>query len=354
MENKNHFPSKNFDFENFDFDGWWIYEPDLENEFFIAPFLKKLFGLENQTVPFSLDWFAEKIHIQERDQFVQTLKDKNPDISNIEYRLRLADNTYRWMLCRIKIDKDQSRISGIQTDITTQKETELQLLRSNKELEQFAYISSHDLQSPLRHIWTFGDLAKININRDKKSQALENIDKVLSTCAHLKNLVNDLLNYSRLGRNQITFSNTNIRETINHAKNILDDEIIKHEAVINLSNNLPESILANEEYLIDVFVNLISNAIKYKKQDQAPVIDISYSVKDHKHVFCITDNGIGIPNEELDIIFDIFNRSSSESSLRAPGSGIGLSTVKKIVELHGGTIKVSSKVGAYSAFTFSI
>lgn len=354
MDHKKNYPSKQFDFENFNFDGWWIYEPGIENEFFIAPFLKKMLGVENEMVPFSLEWFSERIHSRERQGFLDTVKKPNQETKNLEYRLKMADGNYKWMLCRVKTDKDQKRISGIQTDITIQKETELQLIRSNKELEQFAYISSHDLQSPLRHIWTFGDLARININKDKKEQAIQNIEKVLTTCGHLKNLVSDLLNYSRLGRNQITFSNSNINSLISHAQNILADQIEASGATFTIPTNLPKKLLVNEEYLIDVFVNLFSNAIKYKKESEQPKIDISYRLENHKNVFSITDNGIGIPAHELESIFDIFKRSSSESSLRKPGSGIGLSTVKKIIELHGGSIEVNSEEGAYSTFKFSI
>ncbi len=352
MDHKENYPSKQFDFENFDFDGWWIYEPGLENEFFIAPFLKDLLGFQNKKVPFALSWFVEKIHPQERVQFLEIVTKKISNIANIEYRLKTADNSYRWMLCRLKVDNNNSRVSGIQTDITKQKETELQLIRSNKELEQFAYITSHDLQAPLRHIWTFMDLARINLNKNKKQQALININTVLATCTHLKNLVSDLLNYSRIGRNQITFSNTNPLSTIIHAQNILSDEIKASNATFEISSNLPDNILANEEYLIDVFVNLFSNSIKYKKDNEAPIIKVSYSFENHKNIFCITDNGIGIPDLELEKIFDIFRRSSTESHLKKVGSGIGLSTVKKIIELHGGNIEVSSEEGAYSSFTF--
>ncbi len=342
---------KTFNLENFNFDGWWIYEPENKNEFFLAPHLKDMMGLANQTVPYQLHWFLEKIHPDDQPIFLKAIESNSKEKHTIEYRILLKENQYLWVMCRIH--REEHRISGIQTDITKQKELQLQLLRSNKELEQFAYVTSHDLQSPIRHIWTFSDLAKKYVKDQKIKEAEESIDKVIKTCAHIKNLVQDLLTYSRLGRDELHFSVVNPEDSINIALDILSEEINMKSAKISIEN-IPKSINANPEYFIDIFVNLISNSLKYSKKDIIPKIKIDCVKRMGKYHFSVQDNGIGIAAQEREIIFNIFKRSPSKKNNLIKGSGIGLSTVKKIVEMHGGEIRVDSELGKGSTFTFTL
>lgn len=224
-----------------------------------------------------------------------------------------------------------------------------QLESKNKELEQFAYVASHDLQEPLRTISAFVEL----LQQQYKGRLDDNADKFLdylhNASERMKVLINDLLDYSRIGREKESRQvDCNIL-----VKEVMADlnKIIRETGTTVHASSLPV-LQAYPTELKLLFQNLISNSIKFRKADLPPAVNIG-SVKDNGHwKFFVQDNGIGIDEQFLDRIFIIFQRLHTRSEYE--GSGIGLAHCKKIVELHGGRIWVESKPGEGSRFYFTI
>jgi PAS domain S-box-containing protein len=224
-----------------------------------------------------------------------------------------------------------------------------ELERKNKELEQFAYVASHDLQEPLRTIASFVDL----LGKQYKSKLDDNADKymdyILQSSDRMKTLIKDLLDYSRLGREKEA-RQVNCNNIVGEVKADLNRVIRDNQAEVN-AEELP-IIEAYPTELKLLFQNLVSNSIKFRRPDVPPVVEIRASKENGHWKFAFKDNGIGIEQQYLERIFVIFQRLHNRTSYE--GSGIGLAHCKKIVELHGGKIWVESEVGVGSTFYFTI
>jgi hypothetical protein len=224
-----------------------------------------------------------------------------------------------------------------------------QIESKNKELEQFAYVASHDLQEPLRTISAFVEL----LQQQYKGRLDENADKFLdymvNASERMKILIKDLLDYSRIGREKIPKQvdcNLLVEEVMADL-----DKIIEETGATVHTSALPV-LQAYPTELKLLFQNLISNSIKFRKADHPPAIDIG-SIRENGHwTFFVQDNGIGIDTQFLERIFIIFQRLHTRSEYE--GSGIGLAHCKKIVELHGGRIWAESIPGKGSRFFFTI
>ncbi len=244
---------------------------------------------------------------------------------------------------------------GIGIDITERKNIEQKLLatmkeleRSNKELEQFAYVASHDLQSPLRQISGFIQL----LERRYKGKLDENADQYLeyinSAAIRMSKLIQGLLELSKLTSNAQPFAETDINFVVNSAiKNI--EQLIKEKNAKIIIHKLPK-INGDQVLLIQLFQNLIQNGIKFHGKN-SPVIKISSEIYNNEIIFSVEDNGIGIEKEHFDQVYTIFHRIHNDDQYS--GYGIGLPVCKRIVEHHGGKIWLESEVGAGSKFYFS-
>ena len=224
-----------------------------------------------------------------------------------------------------------------------------ELERKNKELEQFAYVASHDLQEPIRTSSGFAEL----LQRQYSGRLDEKADKYLSYIIHsserMNTLIKELLNYSRIGfEEQRVYINCNA--VMNEVMADLHNAIAESGAIIRFEN-LPE-INGYAVAIKQLFQNMVSNALKFRRENTAPEIIIKGKLDGRRWNFSITDNGIGIAQEYFDRIFFIFQRLHSRSEYE--GSGIGLSHCKKIVELHNGKIWVESTPGTGTTFYFTI
>jgi len=253
---------------------------------------------------------------------------------------------------------------GVQRDITEEKNAEIllhdlnknlklqteKLEISNKELEQFAYIASHDLQEPLRMIISFLGLLEKKFDNNLDNKAKQYLHFAVDGAQRLRQIIFDLLDYSRVGRleyaDQIVDMNTLITE-VEHA---LFSRITEQKATI-IKGSLPV-IMTKKTPISQVFQNLISNALKYAKKDVAPVIKISAEEKGEYWQFAVEDNGEGIGEIFYHKIFIIFQRLHTKEEV--PGTGLGLAITKKAIENLGGTIWVESEVGKGSTFYFTI
>lgn len=242
-------------------------------------------------------------------------------------------------------------------DITELKNTKIELYKtmerlkeSNKELEHFAYIASHDLKEPLRIISSFAELLKKKYKDKIDNEANDFIDYIVQGTVRMNKLINNLLEYSKFLKNEIEMEKINVNDILKEVLNILKFKIENKRATIKFNSDLPE-IKANRIEILRLFQNLIENALKFN--NNLPVIEISSFKKDNQFVFCVKDNGIGIDKKFHEKIFNIFQKVNS--SEKYDGSGIGLATCKKIVERHKGKIWVESEgEGKGSSFYFSI
>jgi light-regulated signal transduction histidine kinase (bacteriophytochrome) len=224
-----------------------------------------------------------------------------------------------------------------------------ELARSNRELEQFAYAASHDLQAPLRRTQGFCDLLQRRYQGKLDKDADEFIHYIVDSVRHMQMLVNDLLNFSRAGTQQINLKPTAFDGIARRAIENLDAAIRECGGQVNV-DPLP-TVPADHTQMVQLLQNLIGNAVKYHGE-APPVVHVSADQQDGHVRFSVRDNGIGIAEEYAEEIFKIFKRLHSDSEF--PGTGIGLATCQKIVERHGGKIWVESQPGQGSVFFFTI
>lgn len=220
----------------------------------------------------------------------------------------------------------------------------------NKELEQFTYIASHDLQEPLRTVTSFTEFLAANYMHKIDNQGKQSIQYMLDATERMRNLVKGLLDYSRIGANTEK-ENVDCTLMLNEIKNDLATIISDHNAHIVI-NNLPRNLKAHGMELRQLFQNLLTNALKFRKDNSAPEIYVSSVKRKTYWDFSIKDNGIGIAKEHQKRIFKIFQRLHASSQYK--GTGIGLAHCQKIVELHQGKIWVESEIGKGSTFYFRI
>lgn len=223
------------------------------------------------------------------------------------------------------------------------------LERSNKELERFAYIASHDLQEPLRMVASFTQLLSKKYKEKLDKEAQEYIDFAVDGAVRMQQLITDLLTYSRVTTKGKTFAPTDCNAILSEVLQNLGVAIQEAKAEITY-DKLPV-ILADSTQILQIFQNLISNAIKFHS-NTPPKIHISAENHDHYWLFLVKDNGIGIEPEYHDQIFAIFKRLHGRQ--KYSGTGVGLAICKKIVERHGGKIYVESEAGNGAKFCFTI
>ena len=265
--------------------------------------------------------------------------------------------TYINLKAHIRRDKNggPKRFTGVCFDITGLKEIEqtisklnAELMRSNKDLESFAYVASHDLQEPLRMVSSFMQLLSMRYENKLDNDAKEYIGFAVDGAKRMYELLNGLLSYSRLSSRGKEFS----RVEMNSIKvRILDNLklIINERNAEIVSEELPV-VFADETQMVQLLQNLISNAIKFS--ESSPKIFISSQIEGQFYVFSVRDEGIGIESQYFERIFQIFQRLVAREEY--DGIGIGLAICKRIVERHKGKIWVESEPGKGSVFSFTI
>ena len=314
--------------------------------------------------------WSNSIHKEDQKRlgisFMDFLHEKNKEF-NVGFRIIRPDKTIRHIHSTGNLIKDHNgkiiRIAGISRDVTQQKmheekmaartaelERSMTLLENkNKELEQFTYIASHDLQEPLQTVSSFVELLKEEYQDILDDNAGQYIDFIDQSTERMKNLISGLLDYSRIGREKIR-STVDCNEILGH---ILDDlrTVIAESGAKIESGHLP-ILRAYPTELGQLFQNLIGNAIKFVRPGVSPLITIFCQQQDEGWLFEFKDNGIGIEEKHRERIFIIFKRLHSRKEYE--GTGIGLAHCRKIVELHHGKIWVEPVPNEGSKFCFTI
>jgi signal transduction histidine kinase len=252
---------------------------------------------------------------------------------------------------KMTLDLKQTTASRdeLNREIAERKQAQEELVRSNKDLEQFAYVASHDLQEPLRAVSGFVELLRRNLEKHLDEKTSEYINFSIDGAKRMQSLINGLLEYSRVGTQGKKPQKVDSKEAFDEALARLQAGIEESGAKIT-AYNLP-TVYFDDMQLMRLFQNLIGNAIKFRG-DQAPEIHVSAIHKDGGWRFAVRDNGIGIEPQYTERIFMIFQRLHTRKTYA--GTGIGLSICKKIVERHGGRIWVESTPGSGSTFYFTV
>ena len=224
-----------------------------------------------------------------------------------------------------------------------------ELERSNKELEQFAYIASHDLQEPLRMISSYLKLLERRYKDKLDSDANEFIDFAVDGAKRMQQLINDLLLYSRVGTRGKAFETTESEKVLNEALSNL--KLMIEDSGAKITHDSLPLLKADDVQLGQLFQNLLGNAIKFQGE-QPPEVHISADKKNHEWVFSISDNGIGMDAKDTERAFMVFQRLHTRD--KYPGTGIGLAVCKRIIERHQGRIWFESKPGAGTTFYFTL
>jgi PAS domain S-box-containing protein len=280
--------------------------------------------------------------------------------ARFEKRYLRADGTLVWCRIAIALARD---VFGMPTyevavfdDITDRKKAEAalheaheELKRSNAELEQFAYVASHDLQEPLRMVASYTQLLARRYDERLDSDAREFMSYIVDGASRMKQLIEDLLAYSRVGTRGIAFANVSAEGALRRALFNLRGGL--EEAGAAVTHDPMPTLPADEVQLGQLFQNLIGNALKFRSQAN-PKIHIVVTESAPEYTFEVRDNGIGIEPQYFERIFMVFQRLHNKGEY--PGTGIGLAICKKVVERHGGRIWVESRPGEGSSFFFTL
>ena len=242
------------------------------------------------------------------------------------------------------------RLRLVASDITDRKRTEQALRTSNEELQRYAYVASHDLQEPLRSIVSFSRLLEKRYRGKLDQDADEYINFIVEGGNRMQQLILDMLEFSRVVSRAGPRAPTDPRLAASAALRLLEGPIAEAGATVEVGE-LPV-VTADPTQLEQVFANLVGNAVKYRRESVPPAIAISAHRVNGTVEFAVRDNGIGIEAEYFDRIFDMFSRLHTRE--RYGGTGIGLAVVKRIVERHGGRIRVESVPGEGSTFFFTL
>jgi PAS domain S-box-containing protein len=306
-----------------------------------------------------------------KQQFAQAISTHEP--LDISFRIILPDGIVRHLQVKAEVLTDSNnkaaKLFGTVQDITKIVEAEMvlqqknkQLQQSNANLEEFAYVASHDMKEPLRKISTFGEMLLSFTKDNLSSQAKMYVDKMIEGGKRMQKMIDDLLELSTIAHNK-AFAKASLQDALDKA--VLDLELkIKENNASVTSDGLPEAIVIQSQFE-QLFLNLIGNSLKFRRTDIPPVIHITHKLltatEATKHGLLpgikylritLKDNGIGFEPEYADKIFGMFQRLHGKVDFE--GSGIGLAIVKKIVEHHGGIIQAEGRLNEGAAFTVII
>lgn len=325
-------------------DGFWDWDIATGKEQ-LSPRGYTALGFDLTRVKPKRTYWQDSIHPEDRERAHAAMRahllDGRPYAEVVRHRR--SDGSYAWMLDRGVALKDASgqayRMIGTHTDISALKEIESQLRQSNRDLEQFAYAASHDLQEPLRMItsWTSA-LFEDHGDKLMEPEAQQMKHFIIDGVNRMRTLIRDLLSFSQAGRG-IQTTMVSPRMAISSAVRNLAGALNESGGRIVIED-IPNEVFADGAMLAQVFQNLLSNSLKFRRKGVTPVVTITAEVRDSEIRFSVIDNGLGIAQHHLPRVFEVFTRLYSTAEYE--GTGIGLALVRRIVHAHGGDIGIDS------------
>ncbi len=349
--------------------GLWDWNA-ITDEVYFSPTAKTQLGYSEDEVWTNLSDWESRLHPDDHESAVKVVTDyfeSRGDSYESTFRLRCKDGTYRWILSLGRGEFDKAgvplRLLGVHVDINERVENEktLEFLNerlasavdalhlSNVDLQQFAYVASHDLQTPLRAIANFAQFLKADYGGKLDATADDYIERIVQGAHRMQQLIRDLLAYSRVESRAEPFRTVAMNEVFEDAAGLLSESIMETNATV-LRDELPE-IQGDKAQLTQLLMNLISNAIKYHSE-RPPRVHVRSESDEESFTIRVQDNGIGIDPKHHERVFEIFRRLHTQSAY--PGTGIGLAVCRRIVNRHRGEIWIESPGGIGSTFVFKI
>ncbi len=369
------FNSRELFLEHFNSDSFGTFEWLIEvDKVFWSIGVYRIYEIDDIHQQINNKYAASFIHPDDKEKATAEMSkalESGADIA-VEFRLITAKNNIKIVHTILRVIRNKEgkpvKFAGSIRDVTDQRQIEQdlknkveELHHSNKELEEFAYVASHDMQEPLRKITTFSDRLSEKYKDVLTGDGLMYLSRMTASAENMRSLINDLLEFSRISKTGQPFEAVNLEVILRQVKTDLELTIEETGTVIN-SSKLPK-VDAVSSQMKQLFANLITNAIKFHKPDVSPIISIEASILTEEekqrhelskntdyHKVEVTDNGIGFESEYATRIFQVFQRLHGKSEY--PGSGIGLAICKKILEYHGGIIYAENIPDTGARFTF--
>ena len=314
-------------------------------------------------------FWMEQVHPEDRDQLLDGIGQLPAQDSYIyEYRFRNREGEYRWMMAEGRVVRDGNgnpvEIVGYWIDITERKKVEesvkelnAELQKSthdlhvtNKELESFAYSVSHDLRAPLRAIDGFSQILLKRYTSQLDEEAQNYFNRILKNIRQMEELIDDLLSFSRLGRQAMKITLVQPAEIVKEALSRLEYEIVARQVEFMLGE-LP-ACKGDQSLLTQVFTNLISNALKFTRVRESACIEIGAIDEPQETVYFVKDNGVGFSMDYAHKLFGVFQRLHKAEDYE--GTGVGLANVQRIIHRHGGRVWAEGVENEGATFYFSI
>lgn len=345
-------------------DGIWYWDLQDQSQEWMSPKFWRTFGYEPGEKPHSPSAWQDMIHPDDLAVAMENFERHKNDPDHLYdqvVRYQHKDGSTVWVRCRgmmIRNDAGEPiRMLGAHVDVTPLEEAKLKLIertdqleQANLELQQFASIVAHDLKSPVRSVAMFMQFLREDHGKELKPDAVELIERAVASAMQMSVMIDDLLGFTRLESRSRPHSRVEMTQVLDEARRRIEAPISESGAEIEVGE-MP-AVHGDGMQLIQLMQNLLENAIKYRKPEVPPKLSVTAEREGDRFRFRVSDNGIGIDPKFHKRVFEIFERLHAKGAY--PGTGVGLAVCRRVVDRHGGEIRVESELGEGSTFEFSL